>query len=116
MDVITTHTTADFDPLSSMVAAKMLYPDAVLSFPGSLEKELKSALDGMNLPFSFVPPEDIDMDSIKRLILVDIKTPSRIGRFSLAARKKGVEVHAYATHPAGEFDIRGTIEVINVHL
>ena len=112
MDVITTHTNADFDTLSSMVAAKMLYPDAVLSFPGSLEKELKSALDGMNLPFSFVPPEDIDMDSIKRLILVDIKTPSRIGRFSLAAKKKGVEVHVYDHHPVTEGDIRGTIEVI----
>ncbi|MEK7880529.1 MAG: CBS domain-containing protein, partial [Deltaproteobacteria bacterium] len=112
MDVITTHTNADFDTLSSMVAAKMLYPDAVLSFPGSLEKELKSALDGMSLPFSFVPPEDIDINSIKRLILVDIKTPSRIGRFSLAAKKKGVEVHVYDHHPVTEGDIRGTVEVI----
>ncbi|MFZ3072696.1 MAG: CBS domain-containing protein [Thermodesulfobacteriota bacterium] len=112
MDLITTHTNADFDTLSSMVAAKMLYPDAVLSFPGSLEKELKSALEGMNLGFSFVPAEDIDIDSIKRLILVDIKSPSRIGRFSLAAKKKGVEVHVYDHHPITEGDIRGEVEVI----
>ena len=33
MKVITTHYNADFDALSSMVAAKKLYPDALLVFP-----------------------------------------------------------------------------------
>ncbi len=35
MKVITSHHNADFDSLSSMVAAKKLYPDALLVFPGS---------------------------------------------------------------------------------
>lgn len=33
MDVIATHINADFDCLGSMIAAKRLYPDAVLVFP-----------------------------------------------------------------------------------
>ena len=33
-EIITTHINADFDALSSMVAAKKLYPEAVLVFPG----------------------------------------------------------------------------------
>ncbi len=38
MEVITTHINADFDSVASMLAAKKLYPEAVLAFPGSQEK------------------------------------------------------------------------------
>src|SRR5512135_3431843 len=37
MIVITTHTNADFDSLASMVAARRLYPEGVLVFPGASE-------------------------------------------------------------------------------
>ncbi len=40
--VITAHANADFDALASMVAASKLYPDAVLVFPGSQEKNLRN--------------------------------------------------------------------------
>ena len=36
MDVITTHINADFDAVGSMVAAKKLYPDAILVYPEAL--------------------------------------------------------------------------------
>ena len=39
MDIITTHIGADFDSLAAMVAAKKLYPDAVLVFPGFAGKK-----------------------------------------------------------------------------
>ena len=41
MEVITSHTNADFDALASMVAAKKLYPEAKLVFPGSQEKSMR---------------------------------------------------------------------------
>jgi len=41
MEIITSHTNADFDALASMVAAKKLYPDAKLVFPGSQEKSMR---------------------------------------------------------------------------
>ena len=41
MDVITTHVNADFDAVASMLAAKKLYPNAKLAFPGSQEKGLR---------------------------------------------------------------------------
>ena len=40
--VITTHVNADFDALASMLAAQKLYPDALVVFPGSQEKNLKN--------------------------------------------------------------------------
>ncbi|MEF9475866.1 MAG: hypothetical protein L0958_04100 [Candidatus Mariimomonas ferrooxydans] len=42
MDVITTHVNADFDAVASMVAAKKIYPEAVLVFPGSQEKSVRN--------------------------------------------------------------------------
>ena len=44
MDVITTHIGADFDSLAAMIAAKRLYPEAELVFPGSQEKSVRKYL------------------------------------------------------------------------
>ncbi|MBW1814424.1 MAG: hypothetical protein JRJ39_12375, partial [Deltaproteobacteria bacterium] len=35
--IITSHMNADFDAFASMLAAKKLYPDALVVFPGSQE-------------------------------------------------------------------------------
>jgi hypothetical protein len=50
-DVITTHLNADFDALASMIAAKKLYPEATLVFPGSQERNLRNFF----LPFNQLP-------------------------------------------------------------
>ncbi|MGA9754886.1 MAG: hypothetical protein WBV23_07060, partial [Desulfobaccales bacterium] len=41
LEVITTHLNADFDAMASMVAARKLYPEALLVFPGSQERNLR---------------------------------------------------------------------------
>ena len=112
MEVITTHTNADFDTLASMAAAKKLYPEGHLVFPGSLEKGLKSALEVMKLPYAFEKPKDIDLEDITRLILVDTRNPARIGRFAEITGKKGLDIHIYDHHPSQEGDIKGTLEVV----
>ncbi len=40
--VITTHINADFDALASLLAAQKLYPEALIVFPGSQEKNLRN--------------------------------------------------------------------------
>jgi hypothetical protein len=64
MEVITTHTNADFDTLASMVAAKKLYPRGHLVFPGSLEKGLRDAMETLELPFPIERVKDMDLESI----------------------------------------------------
>ena len=44
MDLITTHVNADFDGLSSLVAAKKLYPNSRLLLPGSQEEAVQEFL------------------------------------------------------------------------
>lgn len=107
MDVITTHVNADFDCLGAMVAAKKLYPDAVMVFSGSQEKSMRDFfLKSTGFALDFQRAKDLDLSSITRLIIVDCQHSSRIGRFAEVVSRPGVEFHIYDHHPGVEGDIR----------
>ena len=73
LTVITTHINADFDALASMLAAQKLYPDALVVFPGSQEKNLRNFfINSMVYLFNMADIKDIDFTCIKRLVLVDV--------------------------------------------
>lgn len=113
MDVITTHINADFDAFASMVAAQKLYPDAVVVFPGSQEKHLRDFfIESAMYILAIKRAKDIDLEKVKRLILVDTRQKSRIGRFAAIAESPSVEVHVYDHHPDSGEDIRGSVELI----
>jgi len=112
-DVITTHINADFDALASMIAASKLYPGASLVFPGSQEKNLRNFfLYSTSYLFNFAKIKQIDFDRVKRLIVVDTRQRSRIGKFAEIADKKDVEIHIYDHHPASKDDIHGDVEIL----
>ncbi len=112
-EVITTHINADFDALSSMMAAKRLYPEASLVFPGSQEKNLRNFfLHSTSYLFNFTKIKQLDFSGIRRLILVDTRQKSRIGKFAELAGNKNVEFHVYDHHPDSEDDIQGDLEVV----
>ena len=112
MEVITTHINADFDSLGSMIAAKKLYPNAVLVFPGSQERSLRRFfLESVLYTVPFEKLKGIDMASVTRLILVDIRQWDRIGRFQQLVDDPNVEVHVYDHHPPTGRDIQGDVEV-----
>jgi tRNA nucleotidyltransferase (CCA-adding enzyme) len=113
MDVITTHINADFDSLASMLAAKKLYPQAVLVFPGSQEKNLRDFfIQSTFYVFETERIKNIDLNAVRRLILVDTRQPGRIGKFRELVKRPGLEVHIYDHHPASPEDLRGTVEHI----
>jgi tRNA nucleotidyltransferase (CCA-adding enzyme) len=110
MDVITTHINADFDSLASMLAAKKLYPQAVLVFPGSQEKNLRDFfLQSTFYVFETERIKNIDLNAVRRLILVDTRQPGRIGKFAELVQRPEVEVHIYDHHPTSTEDLRGTV-------
>lgn len=113
MDVITTHINADFDCLGAMVAARRLYPDAEMVFAGAQERSLREFfLRSTAYAYDFKRIRDIDLDSIERLILVDVRQSDRIGPFGEVARRQGTSVHIYDHHPSGSSDLTGSLEVI----
>jgi tRNA nucleotidyltransferase (CCA-adding enzyme) len=107
MDVITTHVNADFDCLGAMVAAKRLYPDALMVFSGSQEKSMRDFfLKSTGYALDFKRLKDLDLSSITRLILVDCQHSSRIGRLAEVVSLPGVQIHIYDHHPDARGDLR----------
>lgn len=113
MEIITTHINADFDAFASMVAAKKLYPDALVVFPGSREKNLRDFfMESTLYILSIERVKDLDLSKVEKLIVVDTRQKSRIGRLSEICNSPTVDVHIYDHHPDSEEDIKGTVEVI----
>ena len=114
MDVITTHTNADFDSLASMLAAKKIYPNAVLVFPGSQERSVRDFFIHSTLyALEVERMKNIDLHAVKRLILVDTRQISRIGKFAEVVGRPEVDIHIYDHHPPSPEDVHGSLEVID---
>lgn len=113
MEVITTHVNADFDAMGSMIAAKKLYPDAILVFPGSQERTLREYfIKSTVYIYGFKRLRDIDIEEVTRLILVDTRQASRIGKFADILNKPDIEVHVYDHHPDAEDDIKANFSIV----
>jgi tRNA nucleotidyltransferase (CCA-adding enzyme) len=111
VDIITCHINADFDAFASMIAAKKLYREAQIVFPGSQEKKLREFISAFR-PIEIKRVKDIKLSEVKRLIIVDTKMPDRIGPFAELLSRKGLKVHIYDHHPFNKGDIRGEVEKI----
>jgi len=113
LEVITTHINADFDALASMVAAKKLYPEAIMVFPGAQEQNLRNFfLHSTSYFFDFVRMKDVDLGRVKRLILVDTRQKKRIGKFGKLLGNNALEIHIYDHHPPSDDDIKADFEII----
>ena len=96
MDVIATHSNADFDGLASMVAAKKLYPGAKLVLPAGAQETVRNFLSVHDLDLSKL--KELDLQQIMRLILVDTQEPSRIGTLTSCLENPSVEVVVFDHH------------------
>ncbi len=112
MDAITTHLNADFDCLGSMVAAKKLYPEAKLVFPGSQEKNVRDFLQRVDFPFEYDTPKTFDIQQIRRLIIVDTKHSERIGELADILHKPYLTILLYDHHPGDEKDFEAELEIV----
>jgi len=110
-DLITTHTNADFDALASMVAARKLYPGARLVLPGSQERAVREFMSLSEDIVKIEHEKDARLDDVGRLIVVETRSPSRIGKMAGLAGRKGVEVHIYDHHPRSRGDIKADKDV-----
>ena len=112
MELITSHVNADFDALASMVAAKKLYPQAVLALPGGAETNVREFLKLHQNIFPVKTPRDISGQPIKKIIIVDASIPSRLGDFRSLVYTPQVEVHVYDHHIKTPESMVGDVEVL----
>ena len=100
MDLITTHLNADFDGLASMVAARKLYPGAVLVFPGGAQESVRNFLAEHDVGICRL--KDVALEQVHRLILVDVQEPERIGPLKVLSSRQDLDVHIFDHHGNGE--------------
>lgn len=111
--VITTHVNADFDALASLFAAQKLYPQALVIFPGSQEKNLRNFfVQSMVYLFNLTEIKDIELRDVGQLILVDTRRADRIGPLARVLENPGLTIHIYDHHPHQKNDITGHMEII----
>ncbi|CUS38842.1 CBS domain-containing protein [Candidatus Nitrospira nitrificans] len=97
MEVIATHSNADFDGLASMVAARKLFPEAKLVLPAGGQEAVRNFLAVHDLEISKL--KDIDLSRITRLVIVDTQEPDRIGTLKSCIENPAVEVVVFDHHP-----------------
>jgi len=78
MQIITTHRNADFDGFASVIAGTILYPDAILILPKTLNPNVKAFLSIHKDLFNTKTINEIDLAEVKRLIVVDASKWSRL--------------------------------------
>ncbi|HXF64685.1 MAG TPA: CBS domain-containing protein, partial [Caldilineaceae bacterium] len=72
-EVILTHEHTDFDALASMLAASLLYPDALPVLPRQLNRNVRSFLTLYRNRFPFINDQDLPRGRVRRAILVDAR-------------------------------------------
>jgi len=105
VDLIVTHTNADFDALGSLIAAKKLYPHSRLLLPGSPESAVREFLSLFRDVIKVDSEGECDLKDIKRLIVVDTRHKSRIGIASRLIDERGILPIIYDHHPKTESDM-----------
>lgn len=112
--IITSHINADFDAVASMLAAQKLYPESIIIFPGTQEKNLKDFfISTMSYLFNMAKPSNINFSSVKRLVIVDTKQKNRLLGVEKLLEKKNIDIHIYDHHPPFSDDIKGSFELLH---
>ena len=110
LTVITTHAGMDFDGFASCLAARKLYPDAMVVLPSIHKGGVRDLIPpGMLDEFTIVSPEDVDLDLVTTLVLVDTRKAGRIGPLARLLPRTDVAVHIFDHHPDAENDIAGNV-------
>ncbi len=101
MDVIVSHANTDFDALAAMLAARRLYPGAAIALSGSLNRNVREFYRLHADELELLEAGRVDLDAVRRLIVVETVHPERLGEFERVARDPGVEAVVF-DHHAGE--------------
>jgi tRNA nucleotidyltransferase (CCA-adding enzyme) len=104
VDVIVTHANTDFDAFAAMLAARRLYPGAVVALSGSLNRNVRDFYRLHAEELDVAEQGRVDLDSIERLIVVETSHPARLGDFERVARDSKVEVVLFDHHGDEKLD------------
>ncbi|MDJ0783326.1 MAG: CBS domain-containing protein [Desulfosarcinaceae bacterium] len=96
--IITTHRNADFDALASVVAAGLIYPDAQPVLPKQVNPNVRGFLSIHKDIFDIPRRDEIELDAVRRLIVVDANRWDRLDRFEELRERTGLDLIVWDHH------------------
>jgi nanoRNase/pAp phosphatase (c-di-AMP/oligoRNAs hydrolase) len=98
MQIVTTHKNTDFDGFASVVAATLLFPDALAILPKVLNPNVKAFLSIHKDVFTTHACGEIDFQRVRRLIVVDAGSWDRLERMEALKARKDLEILLWDHH------------------
>ncbi len=102
--IITTHKNADFDAFASLVAATLIYPDAVVAIPRTVNPNVRAFMSIHKDIFDYVDRWGIETGKVTRLIVVDTADWARLGPIAKLNKRTDLEVLVWDHHVGGDID------------
>jgi tRNA nucleotidyltransferase (CCA-adding enzyme) len=99
-EVIATHANTDFDAFASMLAARRLYPGAVVCLSGSLNRNVREFYRLHADELALVEASRLEPDAVRRLIVVETVHAARLAELEKLALDPGVEKVVFDHHAA----------------
>jgi tRNA nucleotidyltransferase (CCA-adding enzyme) len=96
--VIASHGNTDFDAFASMLAARRLYPDAVVGLAGTLNRNVRDFARLHAEELELTEAARLDTTAIRRLIVVETVHASRLGELEQVALDPDVEKVVFDHH------------------
>lgn len=98
MQIITTHKNTDFDALASVMASKILYPDAIPILPKNVNPNVRAFMSIHKDLFQVDHMNQIDQEQVKSLILVDVNSWGRVDGAELFRNRNDMEIILWDHH------------------
>src|SRR5256886_878257 len=98
--VIATHGNTDFDAFAAMLAARRLYPEAVGCLAGSLNRNVREFYRLHADELGLVEASRLELDAIRRLIVVETVHAGRLGELEPVALDPAVDKVVFDHHAA----------------
>ncbi|MDI6799118.1 MAG: CBS domain-containing protein [Actinomycetota bacterium] len=105
MDAIVSHTNMDFDSLAAMVAAQKIYPDAKILLPKTSSANVRRFLTLHSDMIDHIELEEIEGETVGRIILVDTRAMDRIGEAARLFKEGKSDLIIYDHHPKSDDDV-----------
>src|SRR5712691_6722229 len=99
-EVIATHVNTDFDAFASLLAARCLYPCSAAVLPSVLNRNVREFARLHADELRCVDASRLELDAIKRLVVVETVHASRLGELEPVALDPAVEKVVFDHHAA----------------